>query len=51
MKSKLGDKVRLQHILDAIELIDKSLINKTEDNFQEDFYFAGCDSTMGGNNR
>jgi uncharacterized protein with HEPN domain len=37
MKSKIGDKVRLEHILDAIELIEKSLFNKTDEDFQNDF--------------
>lgn len=36
MKSRLGDKVRLQHILDAIELIEKALHDKTQADFQQD---------------
>lgn len=37
MKNRLGDKIRLQHILDAIELIEKALKNKTWLDFEHDF--------------
>ncbi len=37
MKNRLGDKVRLHHILDAIELIEKALNNKSQVDFQQDF--------------
>ena len=37
MKSRLGDKVRLLHILDAIELIKVALKNKTWEDFEGDF--------------
>src|SRR4051812_10369762 len=37
MKSRLGDEVRLLHILDAIELIEKALYDKTQADFQQDF--------------
>ena len=37
MRSKPGDKVRLHHILDAIELIGKALKDKTRDDFENDF--------------
>lgn len=37
MKSRIGDKIRLHHILDAIELIEKALKDKTQIDFQKDF--------------
>jgi uncharacterized protein with HEPN domain len=37
MKGESGDKVRLQHILDAIGLIEKALENRTKVDFENDF--------------
>ena len=37
MKSRVGDRVRLLHILDTIELIEKALKNKTRTDFEKDF--------------
>jgi len=37
MKGEQGDRVRLQHILDAIRLIEKALTNKIKADFDEDF--------------
>ena len=37
MRSELGDKERLGHILDATALIEKALLNKSREIFMEDY--------------
>lgn len=42
MKSRLGNKIRLYQIVDAIELIEKALKNKTQADFERDFIFQAA---------
>ncbi len=39
MKGKIPDKVRLQHILDAIQYIEKFSLNKTREDFNNDLMY------------
>jgi uncharacterized protein with HEPN domain len=39
MKGKISDKIRLQHILDAIQNIEDFSLNKTKDDFYNDLMY------------